>query len=159
MGCAIPFHSPFTVFSRIHRSAKGTRTPGRHCYLTHQEMILLWDRLMRETKPVFVPVWEKAKMLPQSRIKSRLLSPYHSPFSQCLRSYPVQDTFANAISLQNIFTTKPVSGYNTKTGMKMFKSALHCRFIWLQGQDLLYISQVLNIFFRHLTEKCRIFEY
>lgn len=29
----------------------------------------------------------------------------------------------------------------------MFKPALHYRFIWLQEQDLLYISQVLNTFF------------
>ena len=118
-----------TVFSRIHRSAKETRAPGQHCYLTRQEMILLWDRLMREPKAVFVLDWEKAKILSQGRIKSQLLSPYHSPFSQCLRSYPVKNTFANTIFLQNIFTIKPVSGYEIKTAIKMFKPAVHCRFI------------------------------
>lgn len=59
-----------TVFSRIHQSAKETRAAGQHCYLTWQEITLLWDRLMREPKAGFVSEWEKAKMLSQSRIKS-----------------------------------------------------------------------------------------
>lgn len=147
-----------TAFSRIHRSVSETRAHGRHCYLARQEMTLLWDRVMSEPKAVFVPDWEKAKMLSQSRIKSWFLFPYHSPFSQCLRSYPIKTTFANTISLQNIFTIKSVSGHKIKTDIKMFRPTLHCRFIWLQEQDLLYISQVLNTFFRSFTEKCRIFE-
>lgn len=96
---------------------------------------------MRKPKAVFVPDWEKAKMLSQTEWS-------HTSCLHIICLYlSASGAVLSKIHLQNIFTLKPVSGQEIKTASKMFKAALQCRFVWLLEKVLLYSLQVLNTFF------------